>query len=142
MTIAVDFDGTIVEHAYPAIGKELPFATATLRQLIKDGHQLILWSVREGKLLEEAVKWCEERGVHFYAVNQDLGEDDLNMQDKRFYSRKLKVQLFIDDRNLGGLPDWGVIYQVIARKITFEQYYAEQFSEEKPRKKSRWSLFG
>ena len=56
MTIAVDFDGTIVEHAYPAIGKELPFATATLRQLIKDGHQLILWSVREGKLLEEAVK--------------------------------------------------------------------------------------
>ena len=142
MTIAVDFDGTIVEHAYPAIGKELPFATATLRQLIRDGHQLILWSVREGKLLEEAVKWCEERGVHFYAVNQDLGEDDLNMQDKRFYSRKLKVQMFIDDRNLGGLPDWGVIYQVIARKITFEQYYAELFSEEKPRKKSRWSLFG
>ena len=142
MTIAVDFDGTIVEHAYPAIGKELPFATATLRQLIRDGHQLILWSVREGKLLEEAVKWCEERGVHFYAVNKDLGEDDLNMQDKRFYSRKLKVQMFIDDRNLGGLPDWGVIYQVIARTISFEQSSAEQFSEQKPRQKRRWSLFG
>lgn len=141
MTIAVDFDGTIVEHAYPAIGKERPFATATLRQLLKDGHQLILWSVREGKLLEEAVKWCEERGVKFYAVNQDLGEDDLNMQDKRHYSRKLKVQLFIDDRNLGGLPDWGVIYQVISRKITFEQYYAELLAEEAPRKRSRWSFF-
>ena len=55
MTIAVDFDGTIVEHRYPKIGKEIPFATQTLRMLIADRHKLILWSVREGKLLEEAV---------------------------------------------------------------------------------------
>ena len=59
MTIAVDFDGTIVEHHYPEIGKEIPFATRTLKQLIDDGHKLILWSVREGKLLDEAVEWCE-----------------------------------------------------------------------------------
>ena len=67
MTIAIDFDGTIVEHRYPAIGKELPFATATLRQLMKDGHKLVLWSVREGDLLQEAIDWCSERGVRFYA---------------------------------------------------------------------------
>ena len=55
MTIAVDFDGTIVEHEYPAIGREIPFATETLRMLINDRHQLILWSVREGELLQEAI---------------------------------------------------------------------------------------
>ena len=55
MIIAVDFDGTVVEHRYPAIGKELPFATATLRQLMEDGHRLILWSVREGDLLQEEI---------------------------------------------------------------------------------------
>ncbi len=65
MTIAVDFDGTIVEHRYPEIGKELPFATATLRRLIEDGHKLILWSVREGQLLDDAVEWCRKRGVVF-----------------------------------------------------------------------------
>ena len=54
MTIAVDFDGTIVEHRYPRIGEEIPFATATLKMLINERHRLILWSVREGKLLEEA----------------------------------------------------------------------------------------
>jgi len=43
MIIAVDFDGTIVEHKYPKIGSEIPFATDTLKMLIKDGHQLILW---------------------------------------------------------------------------------------------------
>ena len=72
MTIAVDFDGTIVEHRYPEIGKELPFATQTLKMLIEDRHKLILWSVREGKLLEDAVEWCRKRGVEFYAVNKDF----------------------------------------------------------------------
>lgn len=60
MTIAIDFDGTIVEHKYPKIGDEIPFATDTLKMLIKDGHRLILWSVREGDLLQEAVDWCHK----------------------------------------------------------------------------------
>ena len=78
MTIAVDFDGTIVEHRYPEIGKELPFATQTLKMLIADRHKLILWSVREGKLLDDAVEWCRKRGVEFYAVNKDFPEEDLS----------------------------------------------------------------
>ena len=65
MTIAIDFDGTIVEHRYPEIGREIPFAIETLKRLIKDGHKLILWTVREGELLQEAVDWCGTRGVHF-----------------------------------------------------------------------------
>ena len=138
MIIAVDFDGTIVEHKYPAIRKELPFATATLRQLIKDGHKLILWSVREGELLEQAVKWCEERGVYFYAANQDIGENDKDVQEAGNYTRKLKVQMFIDDRNVGGLPDWGVIYQLITHRQTLAQYYQKQISAELPPKKPWW----
>ena len=54
-TIAVDFDGTIVTHEYPKIGREIPFAIETLKMLIRDQHRLILWSVREGELLQEAV---------------------------------------------------------------------------------------
>ena len=52
MTIAVDFDGTIVEHKYPAIGRELPFAIETLKKLRDEHHRLILWTVREGRLLD------------------------------------------------------------------------------------------
>ena len=76
MVIAVDFDGTIVEHMYPKIGNEIPFATDTLKELIKDGHQLILWSVRENELLQEAVDWCHKRGVDFWAVNKDYPEEE------------------------------------------------------------------
>jgi len=57
MIIAVDFDGTLVEHRYPAIGKEILFAFETLRELQKQNHQLILWTIRSGKELEEAVEY-------------------------------------------------------------------------------------
>ena len=100
MVIAVDFDGTIVEHRYPEIGKEIPFATATLRQLIADGHELILWTVREGELLNDAVEYCRKRGVTFFAVNRDFEEEDGSNSD---FSRKIRADLFIDDRHTGVL---------------------------------------
>lgn len=110
MIIAVDFDGTIVRHRYPKIGEELPFATETLRMLIREGHRLILWTVREGRLLDEAIEWCRDRGVEFYAINRDFPEEDATGSG---FSRKLKADLFIDDRSFGGLPDWGTIYHRI-----------------------------
>lgn len=134
MTIAVDFDGTIVEHRYPEIGREIPFATETLKMLTKEGHRLILWSVREGKLLEEAVAWCRERGLEFYAVNHDYPEENTNNDN---YSRKLKVELFIDDRNLGGLPDWGIIYRMITEKKSYRDLYTEELQSTTATKKSR-----
>lgn len=117
MTIAVDFDGTIVEHKYPAIGRELPFAIETLKKLRNEHHKLILWTVREGQLLDEAISFCRERGLEFYAVNRDYPEEE--KERNNHYSRKLKADLFIDDRNLGGLPDWGTIYEMICGKLSF-----------------------
>ncbi|MBO7578798.1 MAG: hypothetical protein J6T43_07440 [Prevotella sp.] len=138
MTIAVDFDGTIVEHEYPAIGREIPFATETLRMLINDRHQLILWSVREGELLQEAIDWCHERGVDFYAINRDFPEEDV--EKNIHFSRKLKVDLFIDDRNVGGLPDWGTIYRMISENKTWRDIVRERQPEvSEPPKKKWWS---
>ena len=65
MTIAVDFDGTIVDHKYPDIGKEKPFAIDTLKQLAAEGNKLILWTSRDGDLLQEAVDYCHKRGLDF-----------------------------------------------------------------------------
>ena len=117
MTIAVDFDGTIVEHRYPKIGEEISFATETLKILAQERHKLILWTVREGELLEEAIEWCRQRGVFFYSVNKDYPEEE---KSHNGFSRKLKADLFIDDRNLGGLPDWGTIYQMIHEQKPYE----------------------
>ena len=140
MLIAVDFDGTIVEHEYPRIGREIPFATETLRMLINDRHQLILWSVREGELLQEAIDWCHERGVDFYAINRDFPEEDV--EKNIHFTRKLKVDLFIDDRNIGGLPDWGTIYRMISENKTWRDIIRERQPENNPEppKKKWWKL--
>jgi len=132
MTIAVDFDGTIVTHEYPKIGRDIPFAIDTLKRLQKDFQIiLVMWTVREGRLLDEAVEYCRERGLEFYAVNANYPEENEREQQPR----KLKADLFIDDRNLGGLPDWGVIYQMIASGNYLQPVLSPIHDEYPPKKK-------
>lgn len=119
MIIAVDFDGTIVEHQYPAIGKEIPFAIDTLKKLAQEQHRLILWTVRNGKLLEEAVSFCKKRGLEFYAVNRNYPEE--GERSDAAYSRKIQADIWIDDRNVGGLPEWGIIYELIHNNLTYKE---------------------
>ena len=110
MTIAVDFDGTIVEHEYPKIGKPIPFAIDVLKKLqYEEHHMLILCTVREGTLLDEAVEYRKNKGLEFYAVNKNFPEETLEPG----ISRKIVADIYIDDRNLGGIPDWGLIYRMI-----------------------------
>lgn len=117
ITIAVDFDGTIVEDNYPNIGKPKIFAFETLKKLQEKGHTLILWTYRSGKTLKEAVEFCEENGIVFYAVNKSYPEEEYDPK----LSRKINADLFIDDRNIGGLVEWGEIYiQLIGEKKTIK----------------------
>jgi len=109
MLIAVDFDGTLVEHKYPEIGKEILFAFDTLRDLQKQNHQLILWTVRSGAELDAAVEYCRQRGIEFYAVNKSYPEEQLD----ETVSRKINADVFIDDRNVGGLAGWGEIWHML-----------------------------
>ena len=133
MTIAVDFDGTIVTHAYPAIGKPIPFAIETLKKLqSEDHHEIILWSCREGELLQQAIDYCKARGLEFYAVNSNYPEEVIVESSA---PRKVTADLFIDDRNLGGLPDWGVIYQMIHSGNCFKPMSSATAYEEQPKRK-------
>lgn len=109
LVIAIDFDGTIVEHRYPFIGKIRPFAFETLEALQVKGHRLILWSHRADKKLDEAVKFCRSHGIEFYAINKNYPEEIWNEND----SRKILADIYIDDRNIGGIPTWGEIFKMI-----------------------------
>ena len=122
MKIAIDFDGTIVQHRYPEIGKEIPFATLTLKKLIDDGHILVLNSVREGEYL---------------AANKNYPEETPESPD---YSRKIKADFYIDDRNIGGLPDWGTMYEMISEGKTFDDILTGNYNSAKPKKKPWWKF--
>jgi hydroxymethylpyrimidine pyrophosphatase-like HAD family hydrolase len=107
--IAVDFDGTIVEHDYPGIGKEKLFAFQTLKELEKLGANLILWTFRTGKELDEAVDYCRENGIEFYAVNKNYPEEVFD----ETVSRKINADIYIDDKNIGGFKAWSDVWQIL-----------------------------
>ena len=131
-TIAVDFDGTIVEHAFPKIGNEMLFAMDTLKALQKKGHKLILWTFRDGDLLEEAVEFCKQKGVEFYAVNKSYPEEQYTLS----ISRKINADIFIDDRNVGGFPGWSKIWQTLHPEGgEFNHIYEDEQAHRNYRKK-------
>ncbi|MBT8295873.1 MAG: hydrolase [Gramella sp.] len=130
LTLAVDFDGTIVENRYPEIGKPILFAFESLKKLQEEGHRLILWTYRHGDKLEEAVEFCEKNGLKFYAVNKSYPEEEFD----NTISRKILADIFIDDRNLGGMKGWGEIFQMLSNERLPGQ--------EKKKKKKRSGLFG
>ena len=113
LTIAIDFDGTIVENLYPKIGEPMLFAFETLKKLQADGHRLILWTYRSGKRLDEAVQFCSDNGIIFYAINDSFPEEEYTNNTA---SRKIHADLFIDDRNIGGFLGWGEIYQILTHE--------------------------
>ena len=136
MKIAVDFDGTIVEHKYPQIGKEQLFAFETIKQLIKQKHQLILWTYRAGKELDEAVEYCRENGVEFFAVNMNYPEEHYDGS----ISRKIDADVYIDDRNVGGFLGWSTIWQILGPSNNPDKEKKAVNSTDKS-KKARKGLF-
>lgn len=120
MRIAVDFDGTIVENCFPEIGEERPFAVDVLKKLQKEEHHaLILWTVRTGDYLDQALEWCQKRGLVFDSVNAPYFEEGEALTEG-VISNKVNAHLFIDDHNLGGVPDWTTIYRMITSGNAFE----------------------
>lgn len=115
--LAIDFDGTIVENRYPSIGKPMLFAFETLKKLKEKGFVLILWTYRSGERLEEAIKFCKEHGIEFFAVNKSFPEEEYTKN----ISRKINADIFIDDRNVGGFLGWGVIYRELLGEEDFKE---------------------
>lgn len=134
--IAVDFDGTIVEHEYPGIGKEKLFAFQTLKELEKLGARLILWTFRSGEQLEEAVAYCRTNGIEFYAVNKNYPEEIFDDS----VSRKIDADIYIDDKNIGGFPGWSEVWQILVPFDLHQKEMEKQIAA--ARKNSIMRLFG
>jgi len=128
LKIAVDFDGTIVEHEYPRIGKDKLFAIETMKELHKQGALLILWTFRVGAELDEAVEYCRKKGIEFYAVNRNYPEEAYDES----VSRKINADVYIDDKNVGGFPGWSEIWQHLSLYSEREKEVERQLRRGKP----------
>lgn len=110
-TLFIDFDGTIVEFAFPGIGEPMPHAFRVMKRLQDAGYKLALWTCREDEgykiekqYLTQAVEFCRENGIEFDAVNEGLPEDEFRPEGVP--RRKPHGHMVIDDRNFLGFPGW------------------------------------
>ena len=114
--IAVDFDGTCVEHDFPRIGKDAPHAVEVLRRLSDSGVKLMLWTMRSGPTLEDAMTWFEPRGIPLWGINK-------NPEQHWSTSNKQYANLYIDDMALGcpltldskgrNIVDWVAVFKLL-----------------------------
>jgi hypothetical protein len=95
MIIAVDFDGTLAVTDYPTIVRPIRQVIYYCKEKRKQGHTLILWTCREGKVLDEAVQWCKEQGLEFDYINENPPERVAIFGD----CRKVYADVYIDDHN-------------------------------------------
>lgn len=119
-TIAVDFDGTIVTHKYPEIGEPVEKALHTLRRLRGNNHDIILFTMRSGKKLEEAVKYLQNSGIRLYGVNANPSQGSWTASPKPY------AHIYIDDASAGcplkpvegdrPVVDWEAIIRILEDK--------------------------
>lgn len=113
MIIAIDFDGTLHDGEYPHIGNPKDHVQQVMQQLINDGHYLILWTCRHGDLLTDAINWLLSNNIPINRIN---AQNPANVEKYGDNTRKVYAHLYIDDKQVGDLPDWQTIYMYIRKK--------------------------
>ena len=111
--LAVDFDGTIVEHKFPGIGKLIPGARVALRYLHKKGCRIIIWTCRKGKYENNMREFLVKEKIPFDYINENVPGID-------FTSNKVFANYYIDDLNLGGFPGWLETTRIVMRDGYFQ----------------------
>lgn len=113
MIICIDFDGTLHIGKWPGIGLPAPDAVKVMKQLKADGHYLIIWTCREGKRQTEMVNWLIEHEIPFDRINDHHPESITTYGGD---ARKVHAHLYVDDKQVGGLPMWKEIYEYATNK--------------------------
>ena len=93
--IAVDFDGTLVEDAFPEIGKKREWVWENVRKAQAEGAKIILWTSRDNGRLKDAVEFCTNNGLHFDAINDNLDECKVLFNND---TRKVFANEYWDDK--------------------------------------------
>lgn len=113
MIIAVDFDGVLCEDRFPEIGDEDTEMVGFVRDLIDAGHEVILWTSRVDDRLEEATRWCDDRGLSFCAVNANAPS---NLAQYGTDPRKVYADMYVDDK----VPFWSRLAAMMRIKNLLE----------------------
>lgn len=108
LVLAVDADGTIWNHTWPNIGSPIKDCKDVMLRLAQRGHMFVLWTARQGRPLQRAIKFLKYN-------NYPISYFNVNIPNAPYRSKKIYADLYIDDRNIGGLIPWLEIEQIVLK---------------------------
>ena len=111
--LSIDFDGTICTHTYPECGTLIDGAKEVINKLYDEGFGIIIWTCRMDKPAESAKQFLLDNGVKYHKFNEHM---DYLIEHYGNNTRKIFADIYIDDKNLGGLPSWDEIYKILKEK--------------------------
>jgi hypothetical protein len=112
--LAIDFDGTICMSDYPKLGELRKGAATIIRALYAEGFGIVINTCREGHALSNAMYWLDKNNIPYHYVNCNFPHlIDLYSAD----CRKISADMYIDDKNILGLPEWDEIYNIVHDKF-------------------------
>jgi hydroxymethylpyrimidine pyrophosphatase-like HAD family hydrolase len=109
MIIAIDFDDTIVYNGYPGIGELKPNAKKIINKLYNEGYIIIIWTCRENEKEKDVINFLNKNNIKYHFINENVKE----IKEKYGDTRKVNADIYIDDRNILGIPSWDEIYKII-----------------------------
>lgn len=107
--LAIDFDNTIVNNEFPEIGDLKLYAREVINQLAKEGYYIIIWTCRGSFELNEVRHWLTHNDIHFDKINENAPYEMVGFTPHP----KIYADVYIDDRNIGGVPKWPEIYEIL-----------------------------
>jgi len=95
LVLGIDFDGTIVEEAFPEIGAIKPKTVQLMKDAIKNGHLVIIWTARSGLALKKAKWFLDLNDIPYHYINENP-EDPYALRGEQ--GRKIFCDFYLDDR--------------------------------------------
>jgi len=115
MTIAVD-SGTLHDGTYKNIGNPLPYVVEAMRKIKNSGHRIIITSCRQGSRYDDLVNFMKNNQIPY-----DLIDDNFPIIKEKLNSpRKIVADIYIDKKNILGVPPWNLIYEFINKRYVLD----------------------
>jgi hypothetical protein len=112
MTLAIDFEGTLHDGRYPIIGNPQPYAIEVMQKIKNRGHHIILTTCRPVRMQDVMIKWLSDNKIPYDCINDNLPENKILFENPR----KTYADIYIDNKNILGIPPWNLMYDLIDNK--------------------------
>ncbi|GHT63793.1 hypothetical protein FACS189451_10910 [Bacteroidia bacterium] len=115
MTIAVD-SGTLHDGTHANIGNPLPYVVDAIKKIKNSGHRIIITTCRQGQRYDDLIHFLKKNEIPYDLINENFPVIKEKLNDPR----KIVADIYIDKKNILGIPSWDLVYDFIDKRYVLD----------------------